>query len=325
MIVESQDRVIDVTRIEPKNKHPYIFENFDALHEGQGFVIHNDHDPKPLYYQLLAEKGNTFTWEYILQGPEVWEVRITKNDIENEETIGEIAASDLRKAAIFKKYGLDFCCGGKNTLRAACQKKGLNYNVVQEELSKAELTVSGVTLPYNDWPLDFLVDFIVQTHHLYVRKTLPDMQHYAVKVAKRHSELHPELKTIEKNVEAIAKELNAHMMKEERILFPLIKETTQKAAGNKSGDLSATFDSIQKPVYVMEMEHELVGELMQEIRTISNQFTPPADACNSYKLLFSILEAFESDLHIHIHLENNILFPKAISLWNEMYPNEIHN
>jgi regulator of cell morphogenesis and NO signaling len=127
--------VIDVTKIEPRLKHQTIFNSFDALAEGKAILIHNDHDPKPLYYQLLAERGNIFSWAYIASGPAIWEVEIRKNDGgDNVETIGEIAAKDLRKAEVFKKYGLDFCCGGKKPLEDACKEKGLDVIKIKQEL-----------------------------------------------------------------------------------------------------------------------------------------------------------------------------------------------
>src|SRR3954452_17515681 len=114
---EYETTILDVTKIEPRLKHPTIFEYFDRLDAGEKLIIHNDHDPKPLYYQMLGERGNCFTWKYLLDGPEVWEVEICKNDSEQRaETLGEIVKKDLRKAETFKKLGLDSCCGGKKTL-----------------------------------------------------------------------------------------------------------------------------------------------------------------------------------------------------------------
>src|SRR5690606_22997516 len=116
--------ILDVTAIEPKFKHPRIFEKFDALDKGESFIIHNDHDPKPLYYQLLGERGNIFNWEYLEQGPEWWKVKISKKGTnETDETLGELVAKDLRKAQVFKKYGLDYCCGGKKKVKQGCSKK----------------------------------------------------------------------------------------------------------------------------------------------------------------------------------------------------------
>ena len=111
-----------VPDLQPALNHPTIFRKFDSLEEGASFVIVNDHDPKPLYYQLLAERGSIFTWEYLEQGPEVWKVHIRKNEVVKGETVGEIAAKDIRKAEVFRKYGIDFCCGGKKSLKQACEE-----------------------------------------------------------------------------------------------------------------------------------------------------------------------------------------------------------
>ena len=133
--------------------------------------------PNHLYYQLLGERGNIFVWEYLEQGPEWWKVKISKHiSGENDETLGQIAAKDLRKAQIFKKYGLDFCCGGKKTVKEACEEKGLDVTKIEQELQQADKMPSSRPLPYNDWSLDFLADYIVNTHHSYVRKNLPDIR-----------------------------------------------------------------------------------------------------------------------------------------------------
>ncbi|MBS1601974.1 MAG: DUF542 domain-containing protein, partial [Bacteroidetes bacterium] len=119
------ENFLDVTVLEPRKKHPTVFARFDQLPEGENFTIINDHDPKPLYYQLLAERGDCFSWEYLEQGPERWRVRITRKP-QGSETLGQIVAGDFRKANVFKRYGLDFCCGGKKTVREACAEKGID-------------------------------------------------------------------------------------------------------------------------------------------------------------------------------------------------------
>ena len=178
--------------------------------------------PKPLYYQLLAERGNIFTWEYLEKGP-VWRVKIKKND-GNVETLGEIATKDLRKAEIFKKYGLDFCCGGKKTVQQACAEKGIDVTKIEEELRNADKNPVTRPLPYNDWNLDFLADYIVNTHHSYVKNSLPELRTYAAKLARVHGGRHPELLPVQQIVEEIAQELTDHMVKEEMVLFPFVKE-----------------------------------------------------------------------------------------------------
>ena len=310
--MQTAENILNVTLLEPRQKHPTIFARFDDLAGGGSLTIHNDHDPKPLYYQLLGERGDIFTWEYLEQGPESWKVKITKRvPGANSETLGEIAAKDLRKAEVFKKYGLDFCCGGKKTVKEACEEKGLDAGLVEQELQQANKDFSSRPIPYNDWPLDFLADYIVNTHHSYTRKSLPDIRNYAAKVARVHGGRHPELLPIQQYVEAINAEMSAHMIKEENILFPYIKQLAASKANGQPLN-AAPFGSVKSPIAIMEQEHEAAGRHMENIRTLSIGYTLPEDACASYSLLFRMLEEFETDLHLHVHLENNILFPKAL-------------
>ncbi len=308
------ENILNVTVLDPKHKHPTIFKHFDDLAEGESVTIHNDHDPKPLYYQLLAERGNIFTWEYLEEGPVWWKVRISKKVLgEGEETLGEIAVKDLRKAEIFKKYGLDFCCGGKKTVKQACAEKGLDVTKIEQELQQADKPLNTRAMPYNDWALDFLADYIVNTHHSYVKKTLPDLVQYSAKVTKVHGGGHPELSRINELVEEINAEMSSHMIKEEKVLFPYIKEMARAVEADKAVPV-AGFGSVQSPINMMEMEHDIVGRNLEEIRKLANDYTLPADGCASYDLLYKMMVEFEGDLFIHIHLENNILFPKAIEM-----------
>lgn len=305
------ENILNVTLLEPRQKHPTIFARFDELPEGETLVIHNDHDPKPLYYQLLGERGNTFIWEYTEQGPEWWKVKITRRvSGEPEETLGQIAAKDLRKAEVFRKYGLDFCCGGKKSVKEACAEKGLDADRIERELENVDQVPMVAQQNFNEWKLDFLAEYIENVHHAYVRKQLPEIRGYAAKVLGVHGAQHPELSRIRELVEEVSQELLSHMIKEEKVLFPYIKSLWAKA----NQEAAAPFGSVQAPINMMEMEHELVGENMEEIRELTNHYALPADACASYALLYKMLEDFERDLHLHIHLENNILFPKAIEL-----------
>lgn len=307
--------VINVPMLEPRQKHPTIFRHFDSIKSGEAFIINNDHDPKPLYYQMIAERGNIFTWEYLEKGP-VWRVKIQKND-GNAETLGEIAVKDLRKAEVFKKYGLDFCCGGKKTVQQACAEKGLDVTKVEEELRLADKNPMARPLPYNDWSIDFLADYIVNTHHSYVKNTLPDLRTYAAKLAQVHGSRHPELLPIQEAVEEINKEMSEHMVKEEVVLFPFIKELVSAKSSGRSLQ-PANFGSVENPIHMMEHEHETVGGLLEQVRTMSNNYQLPDDACATYGLFYKMMEEFESDLHIHVHLENNILFPKALKMEKEI-------
>ncbi len=318
MYTTETENILDVTLLEPKQKHPTIFVRFDELTEGGNLVIHNDHDPKPLYYQLLGERGNIFEWEYLEQGPEWWKVKISKRIAgDNDETLGQIAAKDLRKAQVFKKYGLDFCCGGKKTVKQACAEKGLDVSKVEQDLQQADKMPVSRPIPYDDWSLDFLADYIVNTHHSYVRKNLPDIKAYAEKVMKVHGKHHPELVRIHQLVEEINAELTAHMVKEEKVLFPYIKGLVA-AKNNTQPPQAAHFGTVQAPINMMEMEHELVGNNLAEIRTLSQNYLLPEDACATYSLLYRMLDEFEEDLHMHVHLENNILFQKAIEIEKQL-------
>ena len=306
--------ILNVTLLEPRMKHPTIFARFDELHEGESLTIHNDHDPKPLYYQLLGERGNIFNWEYQEQGPEWWKVSITKRkNGEADETLGQIAAKDLRKVEVFKKYGLDFCCNGKKTVKEACVEKGLDVTKIEHELQQADKAPGGRPIPYNDWSPEFLGEYIVNTHHAFVRKVLPEMVTYAEKVMKVHGDRHPELLRVYQLVVGIEAELGAHLVKEEKVLFPCIKELS--IGENAPQSLRVLhLGSVRHPINLMEMEHEVVAEHLDEIKKLTNNYSLPQDACATYNLLFNMMREFEEDLNMHVHLENNILFPKALAI-----------
>jgi regulator of cell morphogenesis and NO signaling len=307
-----QENFIDVTLIEPRLKHPTIFRVFDSLAGGESLTIHNDHDPKPVYYQLLGERGDIFTWQYLQQGPEWWDVLITKKGENDKETIGQIAVKDLRKAEVFKKYGIDFCCGGKKTVREVCREKGIDATKVEQELQQVNNENKTDNNAYNEWELDFLADYIVNTHHRYVRKYLPELRGYALKVAQVHGNRHPELLEIQKLVETINEELTEHMVNEEKVLFAYVKKIVN--ARNNNLPLDKEGRNLASLIDELEQEHDYVGRCLDKIRALSNDYAIPDDACASYKLLFKMIQEFEDDLHIHIHLENNILFPKAVEM-----------
>lgn len=310
----TSENILNVTLLEPKLKHPTIFNRFDQLNEGEILTIHNDHDPKPLYYQLLGQKGNIFTWEYLEEGAEWWRIKIRKRVAgENVETLGELAAKDLRKAAVFKKYGLDFSCGGKQTVQEACAEKGMDLTKIEQELQQIDKTPTARPMPYDEWDLDFLSDYIVNVHHRYVRKNLPDLTAYAQKVMEVHSPQHPELIKVNNLIKVIGKELLAHMEKEEQRLFPLLKSMINKSK-ETSDPKTLTSLEFQNFITQHEAEHLSVGKEIADIRILTNNYTLPEDACASYTLLYRMLDEFEQDLDLHIHLENNILFPKAIEL-----------
>ena len=310
--------VLNVSLIEPKLKHPTIFQHFDALEAGEGFMIDNDHDPKPLYYQLLGERGNIFTWEYLEEGPQRWKVRIAKRpETVAGETVGEIAAKDIRKAEIFKQKGIDFCCGGNKTLKEASEEAGITEEELKSALNAVENRPLSPSQDYNKWELDFLADYIVNTHHRYVKENVETIYGLAAKVAQAHASQHPELNRFAQSVHHFLQDLLNHTVKEEKILFPAIKEGVAKKK-DPSMNSSIQPGFIKQPIIMMQKEHEIAGDDLTYFRKLTNDYTLPADACNSYNYLFEKMKEFEDDLHQHIHLENNILFPKALELDKEL-------
>ena len=310
---------IFVPDVQPALKHPTIFRKFDALNEGESFVIINDHDPKPLFYQLLAERGNIFTWEYLEQGPEIWKVHIKRNKLAEGETVGQIAAKDIRKAEVFRQYGIDFCCGGKKSLKQVCEEKGLKVSEVENALNN--VNASKAFENYDRWSPDFLADYIYNKHHQYYYDVAPVINELLIKVANHHGEHYPELLEAYRLYSSLSQELNDHFAKEEKVLFPFIKALVlSKQTGNVQ-DLQNQF-TLSVPIQMMESDHEAAGQILAELSTITNQYTPPQGACNSFQFLYQKLKELQEDLHQHIHLENNILFPKALAMEKEMRTND---
>jgi regulator of cell morphogenesis and NO signaling len=222
-------------------------------------------------------------------------------------SIGEIVTQDFRAAEIFKNAGIDFCCGGNQSLELACKEKNIDSTVLETELAKLENTTVNALHNFNEWNLDFLCDYIVNTHHKTVLKLLPQLAVYTQKIAQVHGPHHQELIAIANLFIKINKELLQHLRNEEEVLFPAIKELLK----SNSQEAKATIIS---EITRMKGEHEFAGGAMDKINVLSDNYSIPADGCNTYQVTYKLLEQFEDDLHIHVHLENNILYPKAISL-----------
>lgn len=228
------------------------------------------------------------------------------------KTVGEIVASNYKTADVFKKYGIDFCCGGKVGLAEVCNQKSISLADIENDLKNLANQTENAH-DFDRWQPDFLVDYIVNQHHTYVRENIPVIVQYAQKVARVHGENHPETIEINQLFQEVAMELDAHLQKEEKILFPYIKQLM--AAKNESNAcVVSPFGTIANPIKMMEAEHETAGDIFKKIDALSDNYTPPATACNTYRVLYAKLQEFETDLHKHVHLENNILFPKALRL-----------
>lgn len=236
--------------------------------------------------------------------------------VDTKITIGEIVTEDFRTAAVFSKHGIDFCCKGDRTLEEVCEKKNVPINVLMDELAQAACS-AGQAIDYDSWPSDLLIDYIEKKHHRYIEEKTPVILQYLNKLCKVHGQRHPELFSVYDAFSESAGELAAHMKKEELMLFPFIKKMLKAKQENIPLE-SPHFDSVENPVAMMKHEHVTEGERFEEIAKLTNNYNPPADACSTYRVTFAMLEEFERDLHTHIHLENNILFPRAIAMEKEL-------
>jgi regulator of cell morphogenesis and NO signaling len=229
--------------------------------------------------------------------------KIMKTDI----SIGELVAIDFRAASVFKEAGIDFCCGGKMNIEEACNEKGIDEAVVRKKLADLESAPADTNHNFNEWELDFLCDYIVNTHHRFVLRSMPDLVHYTEKINSVHGARHPELSEIAALFSEINRELLQHMKNEEEVFFPAIKEFLKTGSAESK---EAILNQIKK----LAGEHEFAGGAMDKINSVTKGYAVPADGCNTYQVTFRLLQQFEDDLHVHVHLENNIVFPKALKI-----------
>lgn len=229
-----------------------------------------------------------------------------------ERTVADCVTENIKASHVFKKYGIDFCCGGGISIQKACEKYGVDYELLADDL-KSIGNADDKGTDYNSLPLDELIDHIVEKHHKYVEANIPLLLQYTNKVARVHGANSPELVKVYELFEQVAGELASHLKKEELILFPFIKKMVAAEQEGTTIDVPH-FSTVENPIKMMEVEHEDAGDIFKEIARLTNDYTPPAHACNTYRALFDKLDEFEQDLHEHIHLENNILHPKALKL-----------
>ncbi len=231
----------------------------------------------------------------------------------SRKTVAEIVGENYRAAEVFRRYGIDFCCGGQAKVADVCARKGIDLGRLQTELHEALNQPPEPSMDFKSWSLPLLTNYIEERHHTYVRNKVPMLLQYSEKVAKVHGQAHPEVVQLAHMVEELASELMAHLRKEEQVLFPYVRQLAQ--AEKEGRMLSAPpFGSVKQPIRVMEHEHDRAGELMKEMRALTNGFQPPEYACNTWRVLYQLLDEFERDLHMHVHLENNLLFPKVEAL-----------
>ena len=231
------------------------------------------------------------------------------------KTVRELALENPAATRVLEKLGIDYCCGGNKTLEQACAAAQLPIDEVLDSLEIAE-QARRTTEKVSDWQkesLAELVEHIKKTHHQYTRDEIARLGPLFQKVCSVHGKNHPELLHIRASFQGLSQELTMHMMKEEMVLFPYMVRMEEAVLQNEPV-LPPPFGSVQNPVSMMEHEHESAGNALRAMRQASGGYKPPADACVSYQTLYQALAEFEADLHQHIHLENNILFPRAVAM-----------
>lgn len=220
-----------------------------------------------------------------------------------DSTINEFVQQDFQRASLFETLGIDSCCGGGKSLKEACLEKQLDPVIVLEKINSLGSGESSKAEPdWQDVPLVELIDHIESTHHKYVKATSPKLLELAEKVLQAHGENHSELQELKETVDALVEDLGPHLMKEEQILFPMLR---QMAESLEPGGM------VQRPIAVMKMEHEHVKELLEKIDRLTDGYKLPEDACGSYRIYLETLQEFSSDLRVHIHKENDVLFERA--------------
>ena len=229
-----------------------------------------------------------------------------------ERMLGEIVTADLRAAAVMERFGLDYCCGGQRSLGDACQAKSIPIDQVLSALGALGPAAATDQLPAEWRELDALTRYIVDSHHRYVKDSVPAINASLDKLVAAHGAQHPELGTMRATFRALGDDMVAHMMKEEQLLFPAIDEIAQRLRGLGSSG-HGMFATILHPIRMMEDDHQEAGQLLEKLRELSGgHYDPPADGCGTYRACFAELRRFEEDLHRHVHLENNVLFPGAL-------------
>ncbi|MBP9501210.1 MAG: iron-sulfur cluster repair di-iron protein [Candidatus Promineofilum sp.] len=226
--------------------------------------------------------------------------------------VGDFVAADYRAAAVFDKYGIDFCCEGQTSIDQACLAKGVALETVLHDLEQVE-QAPGLVERHDQWALDFLSDYIVNQFHAYTKDMLPRITEYVETVANVHGDTHPETRTIAALWPELKGELAMHMQKEELLLFPYVKRLVRSEAEGTS-PAKPPFGSAKDLIEKMEAEHDDTGGVLLEMERVSDGYAPPEDACPTYRTLYAYLKEFDAATKKHVHMENNILFPRTIQL-----------
>jgi regulator of cell morphogenesis and NO signaling len=230
-----------------------------------------------------------------------------------ETRVNEIALSNPGARRVLEDAGVDYCCGGGKSLQDACLHAGVTADEIRKRLRQNSQLAGPADAEWTNAPLADLTRHIRERHHQYVRDSIPRVRALLAKIREKHGEKHREIEEIEKLFGDVAREMTAHMQKEEQILFPYIDTLERSSNGNGSVE-PPFFQTVRNPIHAMMKEHDSAGDLVKRIRKTSNEYKAPADACTTYQATYQELRQFEEDLHLHVHLENNILFLRAVEL-----------
>ncbi|MFZ9387937.1 MAG: DUF542 domain-containing protein [Chitinophagaceae bacterium] len=246
-------------------------------------------------------------------------MKLSRNHINREVSVAEIVSGDYRTADVFRKYSIEYCCGGKFSLRIACQMNGVDEEMLVRELEEAtqEINVSN-TLNFNEWHIDFLTDYIVNVHHDYLRKALPQLLDYVNRFADGHRSKYGYLDELQKTVVQLHRMFMPHLQQEEEIIFPYIRQIGH-AYYSRESYASLLVRTLRKPVeQIMANEHETTYRLIQRLRELTDNYTTPPNSCLSHRVTFAKMKEVDNDLVQHLRLENEILFPRAVAMEREL-------
>lgn len=237
-------------------------------------------------------------------------LRITK-----ESFVAEIVRQDYRTAKVFRRYAIDFCCGGKWALGIICEMKGLDFSMVKNDLEHSTRSIIlSNSIRFDKWSVDFLTDYIINVHHHYLRDALPEIKHQLDHFAEHHIKKYPYLEEVQLQFNYLYEESIPHIAQEEEILFPYIRQIAH-AYENKEPYASLLVRTLRKPVEnVMQHEHDMVSKVLKKLRELTNNYSPPELACVSHHVTYSLLKELDNDMVQHLYLESQILFPKAIAM-----------
>lgn len=239
--------------------------------------------------------------------------------IEKDSFVSEIVREDYRTAEVFKKYGIDFCCGAKWELGKVCEMNKLDFNSIKEELEQTTKTIQfSNKLHFDKWGIDFLTEYITNIHHEYLRNVLPRIKEQLQHFVTGHVNKYPHLEDVEKQFNSLHNYMLPHLLEEEDILFPYIRQISH-AYESKESYASLLVRTLRKPVEnVMKREYETVFKILKRLRELTSNYIPPKNACVNHQVTFSMLKELDNDLSQHIYLENDILFPRAVAMEKEL-------